>query len=51
MHQIQEFGHAEPLVRVEGYKPPKTPTKNGPRRRVSRKAEVTDIRPRKEKAK
>lgn len=25
MHQIQAFGHAEPLVRVEGYQPPKTP--------------------------
>lgn len=22
LHQIQEFGHAEPLVKVEGYEPP-----------------------------
>jgi hypothetical protein len=25
LHQIQAFGHAEPLVRVEGYEPPRTP--------------------------
>ena len=37
MHQIQEFGHAEPLVRVEGYKAPRTPTKRGSRKRVATK--------------
>jgi hypothetical protein len=25
LHHIQRFGHSEPLVRVEGYEPPKTP--------------------------
>jgi hypothetical protein len=25
LHQIQAFGHAEPLIRVEGYKPPRRP--------------------------
>jgi hypothetical protein len=25
LHQIQAFGHAEPLVRVEGYEPPRKP--------------------------
>lgn len=25
LHQIQEFGHAEKLVRVEGYEPPAAP--------------------------
>lgn len=27
MHQIQEFGHGEPLVKVDGYEPPRTPDK------------------------
>jgi hypothetical protein len=49
MHQIQEFGHAEPLVRVEGYQAPKIPTVNGPRRRAARKTEeVTDTSKKKE---
>ena len=26
MHQIQEFGHNERLIRVNGYEPPKKPT-------------------------
>jgi hypothetical protein len=43
MHQIQEFGHAEPLVRVEGYEAPRTPAKNSSRKRATRKKEeVTD---------
>jgi hypothetical protein len=25
LHHVQEFGHAEPLVRVEGYTPPARP--------------------------
>jgi hypothetical protein len=24
LHHVQEFGHSEKLIRVEGYKPPKT---------------------------
>jgi hypothetical protein len=27
MHHVQEFGHGEPLVRVEGYEPPKNAPK------------------------
>jgi len=27
LHQIQAFGHAEPLVKVEGYQPPRKPKK------------------------
>jgi len=29
LHQIQEFGHGERLVRVEGYEPPARPAANG----------------------
>jgi hypothetical protein len=25
LHHVQEFGHSEPLVRVEGYTPPRSP--------------------------
>lgn len=25
LHQVNEFGHSEPLVKVEDYEPPKTP--------------------------
>jgi hypothetical protein len=43
MHQIQEFGHAESLVRVEGYEPPKKPkVERKPRRKKKATDEVTD---------
>jgi len=25
LHQIQEFGHREPLVKINGYEPPRRP--------------------------
>jgi hypothetical protein len=47
MHQIQAFGHAEPLVRVEGYEPPRRPEANRKpaRQKAARKDEVTDESP------
>jgi hypothetical protein len=46
MHQVQEFGHAEPLVRVEGYTPPRKPkAEPKPRRkRAKNTEEITDTR-------
>jgi len=50
LHQIQEFGHAEPLVRVEGYTPPRKQAARKPKRqKVSRKDEVTDTSPKRKK--
>lgn len=37
MHFIQRFGHAQRLVRVDGYQPPAAPKAPAPRRRESSK--------------
>jgi hypothetical protein len=46
MHQVQEFGYAEPLVRVAGYEPPRKPkVERKPRRkRTKNTEEVTDTK-------
>jgi hypothetical protein len=42
MHFVARFGHAEPLVKIEGYEPPKKAKAPAKRRTRKKKEEVTD---------